>query len=294
MRIITLGQVAGIGGGDDHIYEGNAYLLRFSIDSPERFFAVQLPFIVNTLGIDPRQIMRLEIVCSGWQQAMICICISFEDAACDAERLESAIDKVCAAPSAANNSYTVCDDVLRERLIDFLLLAPAPVKTRFLKDFAGAIRHKNAKPKKPQYETHVSAGLLCRVLFDAETPPSIAEWRNALVCCSERLRRDFVPECLDRITFTAIPNSEAAYRVEAELLLRRCPRIYRERSKLRFDSRPSRTSRTTDGVLSFEPVSVRPELRLKEPEKDALHQFDELDTKGRLIVWNGPLSRFFR
>jgi hypothetical protein len=104
MRIVTLGQVAGIGGGDDHIYEGNAYLLRFSIDSPERFFAVQLPFIVNTLGIDPRQIMRLEIVCSGWQQAMICI--SFEDAVCDAERLESAINKVCAAPSACKSAST--------------------------------------------------------------------------------------------------------------------------------------------------------------------------------------------
>ena len=278
MRIITLGRVTGIGDGDDYTYEGNAHLLRFSIESPDQFFAFQLPFIVETLGIDVRQIMRLELLGDGYtglQQALVCI--SFEDAACEAERLESRINKVCAAPSSPNNDFPLCDDVLRQRLINFFLLAPALATARFLKDFAGTIRRKNADSRKPEHETHLSAGLLCRVCFEADTPPSIAEWRNALLCCSERLRRDFVPDWLDRITFTAIPNSEAAYKVEAELLLARCPRIYKERSELRFRSRPIKT---TDGILSFEPVSARPELKLKEPEKPPSRNLMNLIHKG--------------
>jgi hypothetical protein len=291
MRIITLGRVAGIGDGDDYIYEGNAYLLRFSLESPDQFFAFQLPFIVDTLGIDVRQIMRMELLGdgqSGLRQVMVCI--SFEDAACDAELLESAINKVCAAPSAPNNTFTLRDDVLRQRMIQFFLLAPKPVKTRFLKDFAETIRHKAAKSANLRHERHVE-GFLYRVSFEAGSPPSLSEWRNTLLFCSERLRRAFLQERLDRVTFTAIPNTEDEYRVEADLLLPVRTKVYKARSELRFRSRPTRA---TNAVLSFEPETGRPEHKLKEPEKAALHEFDELDTKGRLLVWNKHLSKFFK
>lgn len=62
MRIITLERLAGIGEGDCYIYEGNGYLLRFRIESADQFFGMQLPFIVKTLRIDARQIMRLELL----------------------------------------------------------------------------------------------------------------------------------------------------------------------------------------------------------------------------------------
>ena len=51
----------------------------------------------------------------------------------------SAINKVCAAPSSAKSSSTPCDDVLRQRLIQFFLLASKPIKARFLKDLDGTI-----------------------------------------------------------------------------------------------------------------------------------------------------------
>src|SRR5438876_12130909 len=108
MRIITLGRVAGIGEGDDHFYEGSGYLLRFSIDSADEFFAMQLPFIVATLGIDVRQIMRLELLgdgYSGLRQAMLCI--SFEDPTSEGERPENALAKLSASPSTPpSNSFT--------------------------------------------------------------------------------------------------------------------------------------------------------------------------------------------
>lgn len=292
MRIITLGRIAGIGEGDDYVYEGSGYLLRFSIESADEFFRTQLPFIVDTLGIDVRQIMQLELLGdghSGLRQAMLCI--SFEDAASEAERPESAIGKLCAAPSTPQkDSFRLDDDVLRQRLIQFFLLAPSVVKARFLKDSARTMQHTDIKPKKLRYESHV-AGFVYRVSFDAGSPPSIAEWRNTLLYCSEKLRRCFSLERLERITFTAIPNSEQDYKVDAELLLSSRPRVYQARSKLCFRSRPART---VSSSLVFEPQIGRPEHKLEEPERSVLERFDELDTWARQQLWNRHLSKFFK
>ena len=289
MRIITLGRVAGIGEGDDHFYEGSGYLLRFSIDSADEFFAMQLPFIVATLGIDVRQIMRLELLgdgYSGLRQAMLCI--SFEDPTSEGERPENALAKLSASPSTPpSNSFT--DDILRERLIRFFLLAPNVVRARFLKDSDRTMQDKGVKEKLWR-ETHV-AGCLYRVSYDAGSPPSIAEWRNTLLYCSEALRRDFSAERLERITFTAIPNSEEDYKVEAELLLPKRPRIYKVRSELRFRSR---STKTVSSVLSFTPQTGRPEQKLKQPERHALDKFDGLDTRERLRLWNKHLSKFYQ
>jgi len=287
MRIITLGSIAGVGEGDDHLYEGNGYLLRFSIESADQFFAKQLPFIVDSLGIDVRQIMRLELIGdgrSGLHHARLCI--SFE-----AEPEERAIDKLCAALSTPpSDPCTLDHDELRKRLIQFLLLAPNAVKARFLKDSARTIQRDDVEPKRVRYEDHV-AGFLYRVAFSAGSPPSIAEWRNTLLYCSERLRRDFLPERLERVTFTPIPNSDGSYKVEAELLLPTRAQVYGARSELRFRSRPTKTVSSMQ-VGKFQ--TGRPEHQLEEPEKRALLEFDGLDTRERLRLWNKHLSGFFR
>ena len=292
MRIITLGRVAGIGEGDDHFYEGSGYVLRFGIDSPEQFFALQLPFIVDTLGIDDRQIMRLELLGNGYsglRQATVCI--SFEDSTSEAEGPERLIEKLSAAPSTPpREPFTLDYDELRERLIQFFSLACNPVKDRFLKDSARTSQHKGVKPKKQAYPAQVS-GFIYRVSFDAGSPPNIATWRNTMLYCSERLRGNFSPERLDRVTFTAIANSEQEYKVETELLLPTRTRVYGARSELRFRSRPTRVVSPVQG-LTFQ--TGRPEQKLSKTEKLALNRFDELNTRDRLVFWNQHLSKFFR
>src|SRR5689334_10270625 len=140
MRIITLGSLAGIGEDDNHFYDGTGYLLRFSIESPEHFFAAQLPFIVDTLtlglkstiGFDIRKIMKLELLADGNSGLRhVVICISFEGSPSDANHMEDAIGRLCAAPSTPPSySAALHDDILRNRLIDFFILAPNAVKSR--------------------------------------------------------------------------------------------------------------------------------------------------------------------
>jgi hypothetical protein len=312
MRIITLERLAGIGEGDCYIYEGSGYLLRFRIESADQFFGMQLPFVVETLGIDPRQIMRLELLGNGYSGLRHAIvCISFEDGASKAKRPESLIKKLYDAPSTPpREPFTLNSDELRQRLIQFFLLAPNDVKARFLKDSAGAIKHRESKPKKVKYEAHVG-GFLYRVSFDAGSPPSIAEWRNTLLYCSERLRRAFRPEQLDRVMFTAIPYSEQDYKVEAELLLPTRTKVYGARSELRFGPSTSRMveaatlqiGRPEQKVRAIEKQTLgtftaytigRPEQKLRQVEKQALDKFDELATGERLHLWDRHLSRFFR
>src|ERR1017187_850432 len=186
MRIITLERLAGIGEGRCSIYRGSGYLLRFNIESADQFFGMQLPFIVETLRIDSRQIMRLELLGDGYSGLRhATVCISFEDAASEAERPESLIESLSAVPSTPpTDDSPFFHEVLRQRLIQFFLLATNAVKARFLKESAGAIQHKESKSKKVPYVQHV-AGLLYRISFDSGSPPNLAEWRNTLLFCSE-------------------------------------------------------------------------------------------------------------
>jgi hypothetical protein len=294
MRIISVGRVAGIGADDDHLYGGTGYLLRFSIESAEQFFGMQLPFIVDTLkdalNIDVRNIMRLELLGDGSSGLRhVVLCISFEDSSSEAERPEDAIEKLCAAPSTPPRySFGLQGDVLRERLINFFLLAPNAVKSRFVRDSARAMRHSDVKSAGMQYEAD-AAGFLYRISYHAGSPPCIKEWRNVLLYCADTLRRAFRPERLDRVAFTAIPNTDEDYRVEAEFLFAAKPRVYKARSELRF-----RPMKTHGSGLAFEPSPDLPEQKLPPPEKRAVDKFDELDTQERLNVWNRHLSKFYK
>ena len=255
---------------------------------------MQLPFIVDTLKIDVRQIMRLELFgnrYSGLRQAMVCV--SFLDPETEAECPEDAIAKLWNAPTTFPSDHSsFLYEGLRNRLIQFFLLAPKPVRARFLKESAQAMRHNDNTSEKLRHEANVG-GCLYRASFDAG-PPSIGEWRNTLLHCSERLRRHFSPERLERLTFTSIPSTDDEYKVEAEFLFPKIPRVYRERSELCFRSRP-RPIRKVSGVISFqaEPI-VRPEQKLSPPEKLALDKFDELDSRERLQLWNKHLSKFYK
>jgi hypothetical protein len=311
MRIITLERLAGIGEGRCTIYKGTGYLLRFNIESADSFFGMQLPFIVETLRIDPRKIMRLELLGNGYSGLRHArVCISFEGGASKVKRQESLIDKLDDAPSTPpRESFTLCD-VLHDRLIQFFLSAPNVMKARFLKESARDIQHKESKTREVRQEAHVG-GFLYRVSFDTESPPSIAEWRNTLLFCSERLRRAFRAERLERLMFTPIPYSEQDYKVEAELLLPARTKVYGERSDLRFGHsrssmvkvaalkirRPERRLRNvekqTPGTFTAYTLE-RPEQKLSHMEKQALDKFDELETGERLLLWDKHLSKFFR
>src|SRR2546430_2154004 len=106
------------------------------------------------------------------------------------------------------------------------------VKARFVKESDRAVLLKRRKSKNAPART----GFGLRVAFTTGSPPSIAEWRNTLLHCSERLRHSFSPELLERVTFTAISNSEQDYRVEAELLFPTPTKIkvHEPRTDLRF------------------------------------------------------------
>lgn len=291
MQIITLGRVGGIGEGDDHIYQGNGSLMRFTINSADDFFAIQLPWIVNTLEIDIRQIMRLELLGdgpSGLDQASILI--SIEDRSPAAEHLDDLYGKLCDAPSTpASDSSDDRYDILRGHLIDFFSVAPNAVKARFMKESAQILRSKQVEAKQFPHESHI-AGYVYRVSYAAGSPPSIAEWRNVLLHCSDRLRASFRPERLSRLTFTPIPNSEQSYQAEAELLLPLKTRVYRPRTEIRFRARPTRQAGPS--ALIFQ--TVPPEQKLTQLEKALLDKFDHLDTRDRLKFWNKHLSKFFK
>jgi hypothetical protein len=288
MQIITLGRVGGIGEGDDHIYQGNASLLRFAIGSPDDFFEKQLPWIVSALEIDIRQIMHLELSGdgqSGLDQASILI--STEDPAPAASKADLVYEKLRDAPSRLPSDSSDCYDILRNRLIEFISYAPSEAKRRFIKDCARKWQANQNKAVQSR-RAPSSAGYVFRVRYGAGSPPSIAEWRNVLLHCSERLRSNFLPERLTRLTFTAIPNSEQSYQAEAELLLPASTRTYRTRSELRF-RRPKREA----GPSTFVFETVPPEQKLSQAERNALDTFDRLGTRQRLDLWNKQLSKFF-
>jgi len=60
MRVVTIGDFGSVTTGTpEYNYEGDGWLFRFIINSEEHFFKDQLPNMVQVLGIDIRQIMRL-------------------------------------------------------------------------------------------------------------------------------------------------------------------------------------------------------------------------------------------
>jgi hypothetical protein len=300
MRIVTLESVAGIGSRDGFLYEGSGYLLRFGIESADQFFAVQVPYIVDTLAIYVRQIMRVELLSnghSGLRQAAVLI--SFQDSEANGERPEQRFEKLWDAPPASWSA--ACTDrleIMRQRLIDFLQSAPPSVKARFLKDSKAALQIATTR-KAPEKYSSYAAGLVCRVSYEA-SPPSIAEWRNILLHCSETLRRTFQPQHIHSLDLRAIPYTEDSYKADVDFLLPSLPVLYQVRSKLRYSSQRKSIARATappSSRSSYEGLSFttgRPEDTLSPTEKGTLAKFDVLDTPARLHLWKKHLAKYFR
>jgi len=81
MRIVTIERFGRLDPGEQsgYVYAGDAWLLRFLIQDPTRFFAAELPRMVHLLDIDPRQIMRLTHYGSpgsGLRQAEVILSLS--------------------------------------------------------------------------------------------------------------------------------------------------------------------------------------------------------------------------
>jgi hypothetical protein len=61
MRVLTIEGFGGERGDDGFVYDGEAYLFRFTVRSPETFFRLQFPYVVKTLNIDSRQVYKLSL-----------------------------------------------------------------------------------------------------------------------------------------------------------------------------------------------------------------------------------------
>jgi len=290
LRIVTLDSVAGVGIRDGYIYEGGCYLVRFGIESPDHFFLTQLPWMVATLRIDVRQILRLELLSdgqSGLRQAIVCV--SLEDSEAGARRLGQKLENLFSAPPASwRAESTDRREIVRKHLIDFLLSAPSSRKAQFLKSSRLALRGNAVWESHDKY-TDNAAGLVCRISYEAG-PPNIAEWRNILLHCSETLRHAFQPQDIHCLDLRAIPNSEKNYLADVELLFPSLPVLHRVRSQLRYAFERKRT-KPSKGI---EIEIGLPEDRLNPTEQIVLSKFDALDTLSRLYVWNKHLARFFR
>ena len=64
--------------GEGNIYNGDAWLLRFAIGSPDHFFQSELPNLINVLGIHPAEIYRLALYGHGSGLYDVRVHISFE------------------------------------------------------------------------------------------------------------------------------------------------------------------------------------------------------------------------
>ncbi len=284
MQIITLGSVAGE--GDDGLYQGIGYLFRFAINSVEQFFEKELPFIKNKLNIDIRQVMRLELLAGGNSGLdNVLLLVSAQEGRCTQAQIESldlALGKISESTPYRDS------DAFRRRLIEFLRVAPAAQRARLMK----AIAATNKLPRRSQREYAqaelAASGVVCRVLCQTG-PPTLCAWRDLVFESSERMRNSFREESLDRVLFTAIPNSEEEYRAEADLILKRPPKTFKSRTKLRFRKPANVKVKTT---ISLDDIGPE-EDRLPPAERRALSSYDRLDTQARLLLWQLHLSKFY-
>lgn len=181
-------------------------------------------------------------------------------------------------------------DEIDRRFIEFLRSAPRDEKSRLLKSLH---EWRDFSPKKsPRSTTGTGlsySGAVYRVCYESG-PPSISAWRDLLFECSERLRDGFEQERLDRVMFTANPDSEGEYRVEAELLYQRVPSVSKSRTRLRFRRPVAKSAKTTSALDDF----LQDADRLDDSERRVLSEFGELDTERRLKFWQSHLSKFYR
>jgi hypothetical protein len=79
MKVLTIEGFGGERGGQGYIYEGEAWLFRFTVSSPETFFRLQLPYAIKSLQIDSRQIYEVTLYSKpGIGLSNVYLYVSFE------------------------------------------------------------------------------------------------------------------------------------------------------------------------------------------------------------------------
>jgi hypothetical protein len=122
-----------------HIYEGNAWLLRFAIRSIDHFFQLELDNLCRVLNIDERQIYHMILYGRGRGLFDARLFISFEEPPHDEQihRLKFVV------PPEASHEYKY--DILASQFREFLKAAKPEIKRKLAKALAGEKKHASKK-----------------------------------------------------------------------------------------------------------------------------------------------------
>jgi len=309
MRVVT---VENFGGGrpeflrnSGYIYEGECWAFRFQINSEEHFFKDQIPNLIwNVFKIDPRQIMRLVLYGKpGLGLFDARVYISFETPP-EQSQMESL--KLEVQPSAKDNSGDTLDGLLLEVLKD---ANPAAIEslTRSVEESVGT-PVKIRKGKKTSFKSadvvywsgsgKIQAGGIFRLRWEDECTPCLLDWNNANFLLAEALRDKYKPQNVVRFEFRAVPDTEAAYEMEAEVFVEGPPRLHPIRLVLKgrrgsADVGVVRRVAAKKETMEFVPEEA-PRSRLIEAEQKLLDKFNRLPMEARLAIWQKHIARFFK
>jgi hypothetical protein len=107
-----------------YIYEGGAWLLRFTTQSADHFFQLELANLCEVLGIDVRQIYKMVLYGRGYGLSEVRLSISFTK-----PPLKKQLDKLMDAVPIRFSHNHVCD-MLDEHLRALLRSAKPGIKRR--------------------------------------------------------------------------------------------------------------------------------------------------------------------
>jgi len=128
LRVVTIENFGTLGpdfeGHEGYIYEGDAWLLRFTIKSPEHFFANELRNLCEVLGLNLPQIYQMTLYGGGRGLYDARLHISFETPPKDNQIEQLRIALAASSPS----DYE--DDELDSRFREFLKTTTPAIKSK--------------------------------------------------------------------------------------------------------------------------------------------------------------------
>lgn len=294
-------------GDTGYIYEGDCWIFRFQIGSEEHFFRDEIPNLIrNVFNIDPRQIMRLVLYGKpgvGLYDARVYISFEKPPGEDQVVSLQMEVQR-----SARDNSGDKLDDLFLEFLKG---AAPSSIRSlsRSVEQSASAssrIKHgKKTSFTAADYifwngSGKIQPGNLLRLQWEDDGTICLRQWNNANFMLAEALREKYRPENFVRFEFRAIPETEEAYSMEAEVFVEGPFRIYPIRLTPKRRKSLGGTVRTPpamakDGVLEFEVATVPGRYAgLNEAGRNLVDKIRRLPMNDRLVFWQKHIARFFR
>ncbi len=309
MRVVTVenfGKMTPELAGDaGYIYEGDSWVFRFQIGSVDHFFRDEIPNLVdNVFKIDPRQIMRLVLYGKpgvGLYDARVCI--SFQE---PPKEDQVASLQMEAQPSAGGSLGDNLDDLFLELLKD-----AAPSRIRSLarsveQSTSASVRIRQGKKTSLTSANYIfcsgsgkiQSGNLLRLQWVDECTPCIRDWNNANFLLAEALRQMYTPQNFVRFEFRAVPDTEAAYEMLAEVFVEGPLRLYpirltRRQRKSLGKLRATPPAAEKDGIVEFVPCQ-HPYSELNEAGQNLVDKLGHLPMKDRLVFWQRHVARCFR